>query len=163
MSEVKSAAPRKKGKGMLFAIIGAVVVLGGGAGAYFMLGKKDPAAEKKAAEHAVPLKLPAQFIEMNPPFVVNFEGNASARFLQVQVQLMTREPEMKEFLEHNAPIIRNDLLLLFGNKKVEEVNTTEGKEALRGAALEAVRKIVKDEGGKPEGVEAIYFTSFVMQ
>jgi flagellar FliL protein len=163
MSEVKSDAPRKKGKGLLFAIIGAVVVLGGGGAAYFMLGKKDPEAEKKAAERAAPAKLPAQFIEMAPPFVVNFEGNASARFLQVQVQLMTREPEMVEFLEHNTPIIRNDLLLLFGNKKVEEVNTTEGKEALRAAALEAVRKIVKDEGSKPEGVEAVYFTSFVMQ
>ena len=162
MSEVKSAAPKKKGKGMLFGIIGAVVLLGGGGTAYALLGgKKDEHA--KEAEHAAPVKLPAQFIEMNPPFVVNFEGNASARFLQVQVQLMTRELEMKEFLEHNSPIIRNDLLLLFGNKKVEEVNTTEGKEALRTAALEAVRKIIKDEGGKPEALENIYFTSFVMQ
>jgi flagellar protein FliL len=163
MSDAKSDdSPKKKGKGMLFAIIGAVVVLGGGGAAYFLMGgKKDEHA--KEAEHAAPVKLPAQFIEMAPPFVVNFEGNASARFLQVQVQLMTRDPHMKEFLEHNAPIIRNDLLLLFGNKKVEEVNTTEGKEALRTAALEAVRKIVADEGGKPETLENIYFTSFVMQ
>ncbi len=149
---------------MLFAIIGAVVVLGGGAGAWFAFaGEKDPEAGKKAGEHAAPAKLPGQFIELNPPFVVNFEGNSSARFLQVQVQLMTREPEMKDFLEHNNPIIRNDLLLLFGNKKVEDVNTTEGKEALRAAALESVRKIIKDEGGKPEALEAVYFTSFVMQ
>jgi flagellar protein FliL len=163
MSDAQSDAPKNKGKGMLFAIIGAVVLLGGGGAAYALLGGKKDDEHAKEAEHAAPVKLPAQFIEMNPPFVVNFEGNASARFLQVQVQLMTRELEMKEFLEHNAPIIRNDLLLLFGNKKVEEVNTTEGKEALRAAALEAVRKIIKDEGGKPEALENIYFTSFVMQ
>ncbi len=163
MSDPKTDAPKKKGKGMLFAIIGAVVVLGGGGAAWFLLGGKKDDEHAKEAEHAAAVKLPAQFIEMAPPFVVNFEANASARFLQVQVQLMTRDPHMKEFLEHNSPIIRNDLLLLFGNKKVEEVNTTEGKEALRAAALEAVRKIVKDEGSKPEALEAVYFTSFVMQ
>ena len=39
----------------------------------------------------------------------------------------------------------------------------EGKEKLRAAALEQVRKIVKTEGGKPESVDNVYFTSFVMQ
>jgi flagellar FliL protein len=85
------------------------------------------------------------------------------RFLQITVQLMTREPHMVEFLERNSPIIRNDLLLLFGNKQVEEVSTNAGKEALRAAALETVRKIVAAEGEKPEALEAVYFTSFVMQ
>jgi flagellar FliL protein len=70
---------------------------------------------------------------------------------------------MVEFLEKNSPIIRNDLLLLFGNKHVEEVSSNEGKEALRAAALETVRKIASDEGHKPESIEAVYFTSFVMQ
>jgi flagellar protein FliL len=159
--------PKSK-KGLLFAIIGAVVLAGGGAGAWFAFGGKkeeDPAAEKAKAkteaEHAV--KLPAQFVSLDPPFVVNFEAGTTARFLQIAVQLMTREPEMVEFLEHNGPIIRNDLLLLFGNKTVEQVSTQEGKEALRQAALEAVRKIIASEGGKAEALEAVYFTSFVMQ
>jgi flagellar FliL protein len=159
--------PKSK-KGLLFAIIGVVVLLGGGAGAWFAFGGKkeeDPAAAKAKAkteaEHAV--KLPAQFVALDPPFVVNFEAGTTARFLQIAVQLMTREPEMVEFLEHNAPIIRNDLLLLFGNKTVEEVSTQEGKEALRQAALEAVRKIIASEGGKAEALESVYFTSFVMQ
>ncbi len=63
----------------------------------------------------------------------------------------------------NTPIIRNDLLLLMGNKQPEEVSSNEGKEALRAAALEAVRKIIAAEGEKPEALEAVYFTSFVMQ
>jgi flagellar FliL protein len=107
--------------------------------------------------------LPAQFVALEPPFVVNFDPGASARFLQIAVQAMTREPEMVEFLKLHSPAIRNDLLLLFGNKTVEEVSTNEGKELLRQAALEAIRKIAKDEGTKPEAVEAVYFTSFVMQ
>ena len=38
-----------------------------------------------------------------------------------------------------------------------------GKEALRASALESVRKVIRDEGGKPEGLEDVLFTSFVMQ
>ncbi len=163
MSEEKAAAPAKSKKGLLIAVIAAVVVLGGGGGAYFAFMKPKADARKAEETKKAPVKLPAQFVEMEPPFVVNFEGGGNAKFLQVAVQLMTRSPEMVEFLKHNAPIIRNDLLLLFGNKKVEEVSTQEGREALRTAATEAVRKIITTEGGKGEELEAVYFTSFVMQ
>jgi flagellar protein FliL len=179
-----AAAPPKSKKKLLIVIIAAVVLLGGGGGgAWFFMhkpaeesaeedgksvknekgdkekGKKGKKEKKKEGEG----KLPAQFIPLDPPFVVNFEPGSSARFLQITAQVMTRAPEMKEFLEANSPIVRNDLLLLFGNKHVEEVSTQEGKEALRAAALAAVRKIVEAEEGDPEEVEAVYFTSFVMQ
>jgi flagellar FliL protein len=179
-----AAAPAKSKKKLLIVIIAAVVLLGGGgAGAWFFLhkpadesaeadgksakndkgdkekGKKGKKDKKKEGE----AKLPAQFVGLDPPFVVNFEPGASARFLQITAQVMTRDPHMKEFLEANNPIIRNDLLLLFGNKHVEEVSTQEGKEKLRADALQAVRHIVETEGAEPEEVEAVYFTSFVMQ
>jgi flagellar FliL protein len=164
MSE-QAAAPKKKSrKGLLIIILSAVVLAGGGAGAYFaFMGHPEEGAEGNNSEAAAEPRAPAQFVEMNPPFVVNFEPGAAARFLQVAVQLKTREPEMVEFLEHNTPMIRNDLLLLFGNKHVEEVATLEGKESLRAAALEAVRHIISEEGGKPEELEDVLFTSFVMQ
>jgi len=170
------AAPPPKSRKKLLLVMAAVVVLlcGAGAGAWFFLGNKpDQAATdgkdgkkdkkgKVVKEEAKP-KLPAQFVELDPPFVVNFEPGATARFLQIAVQLMTRDPHMVEFLKANTPIIRNDLLLLFGNRHVEEVATNEGKEALRTAALQTVRKIVDSEGGKGAELEAVYFTSFVMQ
>lgn len=164
MSEAPAAdgAPKKSKKGLIIIIAAVVLVGGGGAGAYFAFaGKKD--GEHKEEAHAPVAKLPPQFVTLDPPFVVNFEPGATARFLQVAVQVMTREPMLATELEHLSPIIRNDLLLLFGNKKVEEVSSQEGKEALRLATLEAVRKIVTDEGHKGEAVENVYFTSFVMQ
>jgi flagellar FliL protein len=148
-------APKKSKKTLLFAIIGAVVVLGGGAGAYFGFMKKGGEEHAEEAKHEPEVKHPAQFVELDPPFVVNFEPGSGARFLQIAVQLMTREPLMVEFLKHNTPIIRNDLLLLFGNKKVDEVSSQDGKEALRAAALEAVRKIIEAEGEKPDALEAV--------
>jgi flagellar protein FliL len=169
MSDAKAApatSPPKSKKKLLIIIIAAVVLLGGGAGGYFMFaghsdkkGGKEAATKQKKEEK----KLPAQFVALDPPFVVNFEPGAAARFLQIAVQLMSRDPMMIEFLKTHDPVIRNDLLLLFGNKHVEDVSSQAGKEALRTAALEAVRKIIKDEGEKPESLEAVYFTSFVMQ
>jgi flagellar FliL protein len=162
MSDAPAAngAPGKSRKGLIIIIAAVVLLGGGGAGAWFAFGgNKD---EPKDAEHEPVAKLPPQFVTLEP-FVVNFEPGANARFLQVAVQLMTREPMLATELEHLVPIIRNDLLLLFGDKKVDEVSTQAGKEALRAATLETVRKIINDEGGKGEALEAVYFTSFVMQ
>lgn len=164
MSDANAAAPAKSSKTLLIIIAAAVLVVGGGAGAWFAFGGKGDKDEEGEAEKAAhEAKLPPQFVTLDPPFVVNFGPGSSVRFLQIAAQLMTRDPHMLEMLEHNTPIIRNDLLLLFGNKQPEEVSTNEGKEALRAAALEAVRKIIAAEGGKPEALEGIYFTSFVMQ
>lgn len=151
--------PRKSRK-VLITSIAAVLVLGGGGGAYYAFaGKSEEAPETPVAE----VKLPPQFVELNPPFVVNFQPGSSARFLQIAVQVMTRDPAMVAMLEHLDPIIRNDMLVLFGNKQVAEVSSPEGKEALRTATLEVVRKVVAAENGNPEALEAVYFTSFVMQ
>jgi len=164
MSEESKPAPRKSRKGLLIIIISVVVLAGGGAGAYFAFAHKGTDKKSEAAKKEEPkVKLPAQFVELDPPFVVNFEPGSSSRFLQVAVQLMTRNPEMVEFLKRNSPIVRNDLLLLLGNKRPEDVTTQAQKEALRAAALDSVRKIVSQEGGKADEVEAVYFTSFVMQ
>ncbi len=37
------------------------------------------------------------------------------------------------------------------------------QEQLRERALESVRAVAKREGGDPQKIEAVYFTSFVMQ
>ena len=41
--------------------------------------------------------------------------------------------------------------------------TPEGKDKLRQATLETIRKTVSSEGAKGELVEGVYFTSFVIQ
>jgi flagellar protein FliL len=158
----QAGAPAKK-KPWLIIAIAAVVVLGGaGAGAFFLLGgESDPKkahAEAKKEEH-----LPPIYIALDPPFVVNFEAEQLVRFLQVTVQVMTRDPETAEQGKMNDPVVRNDLLLLLGNQNYQTISSRDGKEKLRQQALDAVRKVVKSAGGKSEKVEAVYFTSFVMQ
>jgi flagellar protein FliL len=155
------AAPAAKGKKTLIIVILLAVLLlaGGGVGAWFAFaphGKKHEAAKKEP-------QAPALYVALDPPFVVNFEADQQVRFLQVTAQLMSRDAATIELLKSNDPVVRNDLLMLFGGQKYAVVSTREGKEALRTQTLAAVRKIVAAAGGKPEKVEAVYFTSFVMQ
>jgi flagellar FliL protein len=149
-------APPKSRK-MLFIVLAAVLLAGGG-GAFFFLqgGKGDAKAE------AAPL-LPPIYVNLDPPFVVNFEAESMVRFLQVTVSVMTRDPHTEEIIKKNDPRIRNDLLLLLSNQHYKDISTREGKDKLRSAALEAVRADVLDAGGEAAKVENLFFTAFVMQ
>lgn len=158
----EGAAPAKKGKLGLILIILVVLLGGGGAAAYFMLGHKDPKAAAAEKEHEA-AKTPPLYVALDPPFVVNFEAEQLVRFLQVTVQVMSRDPATVEIIKANDPVVRNDLLLLLGNQSYATISSREGKEKLRLQSLDAVRKVVTNAGGKPAKVEAIYFTSFVMQ
>ncbi|HEY6482531.1 MAG TPA: flagellar basal body-associated FliL family protein [Steroidobacteraceae bacterium] len=154
-----AAAGRRK-----WLIIGSaafVVLAGAGVGTWMLW--PQPASHAGKAEKPQEPLAPPLYAALDPPFVVNFNGEQSARFLQVAVQVMTRDPATVELLKANDPVVRNDLLLLFGNQKVDVVSTREGKEHLRADALAAVRNIVAGAGGHSDHVEAVYFTSFVMQ
>ncbi|HKT72892.1 MAG TPA: flagellar basal body-associated FliL family protein [Steroidobacteraceae bacterium] len=162
--EVAEKPPAGKKKFLLMAIIAAVVLVGGGVGGWLFMSsgsdkEKKHAVEKPKKEPAAP----AVYLALEPPFVVNFEAEQTVRFLQIAAQVMSRDPATIELVKANDPAVRNDLLMLFGNQKYEVVSTREGKEQLRTDALNVVRKVVEESGGKPDHVEAIYFTSFVMQ
>jgi flagellar FliL protein len=169
-------APAKSGKGKLIAIIlGVVVALGGGGGAaWFMLGK-DAKAEaatasgkkgKKAKDedggaHGSE-KRPAKYLALDPAFVVNLAGPDADRYLQVQVELMTRDAQAADAIKLHTPAIRDRLLLLFGTRTAAELASRDGRESLRQLALAEVQKVMHEETGE-DAVEALYFTSFVTQ
>jgi flagellar FliL protein len=174
-------------KKLLIIIAAAVLVLGGGgAGAFFFMkghADEEVAADSGEGEHAdakdakkekgkgkkdkkgkaAEPKLPAIYVEFNPPFVVNFDAKGVMRFLQVSIQVMTRDHETSEMVKLHEPKIRNNMLLLLGAQTLDTISTTEAKEELRKKALETIAKIVDEEGGEGKKVEDLYFTSFVMQ
>lgn len=163
----ESAAPAKKGSKLplILAIAGAVIVAGGG-GAYFaMSGKKDATAATQEGGDGKPAapKQPALYVKFDPPFVVNFEAKGLMRFLQVGVEVLTRDPGTADLIKQHDPMLRNDLLLLLGNQTFEKISTREGKEELRKEALAIVANVIASEGGDAKSVEQLYFTSFVMQ
>jgi flagellar FliL protein len=156
-----------KGKWLTIVIAVVLVVIGASAGAWlgpFFSHSYAPATRKaNRVEKVEPIKGPALYAALDPPFVVNFEAEQLVRFLQVTVQVMSREQATLDLLKANDPVVRNDLLLLFANQKYAVISTAEGKEKLRAEALDVVRKVIAAAGGKSDRVEAVYFTSFVMQ
>lgn len=162
LAPADGAAPAQgKSKRKLMIIIAAAalaVTVAGAAALWLHSGSKGGAPEKKAVVVAPPV-----YLALDPPFVVNFDSEQTSRFLQITVQLMSRDPATIELLKSNDPVVRNNLLLLFGNQKYAELSTRAGKEALRGQALASAREVIGAAGGHPEKLEAVYFTSFVMQ
>ena len=158
----EEGAPAKKGgKGLIIAVVLLLVLGGGGFAAFKLMGHKDdPKSKEGPKKEAV---LPARYVTLDPPFVVNFEAESAVRFLQITVSVMTRDPEVEKLIKDNDPRIRNDLLFILGNQNYQSVSKQEGKNDLQNRCLEAVRTVVKDSGGDAAKVEALYFTSFVMQ
>jgi flagellar FliL protein len=162
-------APKKKGK--LLIIIGAAVVLLAGGGAAFWFLRPHHAANateataaggQAAAEPSAPKAAPIYY-KFDPAFIVNFGGEGNVRYLQITLEAMSRDPKVVEEIKNNEPAIRNDLVLLFSAQQYDALLAAEGKEKLRQATLEAVRKAVAAESGKSEAIEGVYFTSFVIQ
>jgi flagellar FliL protein len=156
------AAPKRSGlKIALIIIVPLVLIISTLSGLYMggVLGGKhggdDGEPEKK-------LLAPAIYVPLDPAFVVNFADSGKARFLQITVEVMTRNPDVEEQVKNHMPVIRNNLVLLFSSQTYDSVSTLEGKEALREETLGVIQKILEEETGDP-GVEAVYFTSFVMQ
>ena len=188
----KAPAAAKGGKKKLLIIIAAAVLLLGGAGggAFFFINKgnadeeliadadegeeaeaedakeskkaKSKSKKDKKGKKAEP-KAPALYVKYEPPFVVNFEAKGVMRFLQISMEVMTRDVPTSEVIKLHEPKIRNNMLMLLGSQTHETLSSMEGKEGLRKQALETIAKVVEDEGGEGKKVEDIYFTSFVMQ
>jgi flagellar protein FliL len=151
--------PRKK-PWLLIGIAGAVLLACGGTGAWLLLAHNSSKTAKVAA---APPAGPPLYFPLDPPFVANFQGDQQVKFLQITAQIMTHDPKTVEELKASDPIIRNDLLLLFSNQKASDLETNAGKEKLRTDALAAVRNVLAANDGKPEKVDAVLFTTFVMQ
>ncbi|MGD9385920.1 MAG: flagellar basal body-associated FliL family protein, partial [Thioalkalispiraceae bacterium] len=130
----------------------------------------DDTAEEVAAK-------PAFYYELQPAFVVNFEDQSQAAYLQVEMQLMTYDKAVHKQITKHMPVIRNNILLILSAQKYQQVRTRQGKEALQSEILKAVREIAGpamkeqlQQDAETEiqdqdvpNVEQVYFTSFIMQ
>ena len=161
------AVPKKKSSmGKIIIIIVSVLVLaGGGAGAYFYFGKKHESSASANAgdgkEAGKPKAAPIYYA-FDPAFVVNFQDNSAIRFLQVTIEVMSRDPLSIEAVKTHMPVVRNNLVLLFSNQSPENITSREGKEKIRSDALKEIQKVMTEQTGSPS-IEAVYFTGFVMQ
>jgi len=183
----KDDADKKTGgsntiKIIIIAVLLAIALVGGGVGAtwYFMSGNttdksvatkdgkaaQDKAADTEKAEVAEKEKGPVIYMSLDPKFVVSFNDQSQARFMQLSVDVMMHNSDVKDQIKANMPAIRSSLLMLIGEQKVSDVDTKAGKQKLlKAIAADINATLKKMEGDKAikNGVENAYFDSFIVQ
>lgn len=103
-----------------------------------------------------------QYHALSPALVSNVQGAGKPRFLRAEVQLMSRQAGAVEQIDLHAPPLRHALLLLFAEQDANALTTPAGKDALRTAALDVVRSVLREKTGQP-WVDDLYFTSFYVR
>jgi flagellar FliL protein len=106
----------------------------------------------------------AIYFEIADPFTINFisQSNQQAHYLQIKVTLMAHDQEIITKAELNLPMIQDALRTLFSRQTFEGVSSVEGRKALQTDSLGRLKTILKEETGK-DNLDAVYFTSFVLQ
>jgi flagellar FliL protein len=178
------ATPEKKAGGMkmiIIAVVGVLLLTGATLGALYFAGiigggdKPVPVAEGAPAEGqdgeaakpddkavAGVAAGPMNYLPMEPAFVVNFGADADVRFMQINIQVGSRDSAALESVKTHTPAIRNGLVMLYSSQDPVVLNTRAGKEELLKQTLEEINRVLKEQTGSAN-VEKVYFTSFVMQ
>ena len=181
----EEAAPKKGGKkGLLMMIIIGVACIGIGVGAAFMLkpggdtaetttessAKGETAAkksdkEKKAAKEKKKKKKKKEEGEGGGPIlyaikdiVVNPAGTGGSRFLSVSVGFELSDEEVAAEFEQREPLVRDALITILSSKTVAQLTDIKQKEIMRYQIKRRLEKLLDTDG-----IEAVYYTDFVLQ
>ncbi len=106
---------------------------------------------------------PPIYAPLDPPLVVSFaDGEGRTRFVQLSLQAMSRDQKAVDRIRQHAPALRDAFLFLISKRDVDDLVSGDGKERLRDDMLAEAREIMRVASGEPS-IEALYFTSFVVQ
>jgi len=165
-SAMAEAKPAGKWKLIVLIVVALLLAVGlSVGGTWFFLSKgnaKDEPAGQAAGESVAPVKQAAIYEELAPAFVVNFNQNGRARYMQVSVALMARDQAALDALKVHMPVLRNRLVMLFSSQDFDSLVTPVGKEMLRQQATASVQELAQKETGKL-AVEQVLFTNLVLQ
>jgi len=91
-------------------------------------------------------------------FVVNLAEAGGNRYLRVTMELELTDEVLHTELNQRLPQVRNAMLMILPSKKAEDINTVDGKLALRDQLIDEINSFMTT--GE---VTNIYFTEFVIQ
>ena len=165
--DVEAAVEEPQGgkrKFLLFGGIGLLLLVAGVVGGTAVMKMTSGSPDEDVAEETVDLPArPALYTGLHPPLVVNFDDlNGTTHFMQITMEIMARDQGVINAVREHMPVIRNNLILLYGNSVYEEVTTRSGKEKMLADGLAEIQKVMKAQTGEA-GVEAVYFTSLIVQ
>lgn len=182
--------PPKKSKKLLIIIVAVVVlVIVGGAAAFFMM-KGSPAADEEGDEEGdeVPAKVekkkakkdddaPPVFVKLDA-FTVKLQTEQQEAYLQAVPELRVLDAHIGDKVKQYTPEIRHKLLLILSGKRASEISTPQGVQLLANEMRVTINNIIEppaprrkgkepetpgDVAGPDEPVQAVLFTSFIIQ
>ncbi len=154
----------KKGSTLMFVIIGATVLIlaGGGFVAWQLLSaQKTGDVAQGAASSGDRVEAIDEANTLNFPletFVVNLNDPGGKRYLKTNIELEYVTEAMGEELQRRLPQLRDLILLLLSSKGLDDIQTVDGKIALRRELVQRINQILTT--GK---IRNLYFTEFVIQ
>ena len=164
--EIQEEGEKKGGMGkmLMFGGIGVLLVVVGIFVGPMVMNGDEPAEGAEGEEAAVEVSSkPPIYQTLHPPLVINFKDEeGEAHFMQITMEVMSREQDVINLVRDHTPAIRNALILLYGQSIYEEIVTREGKEKMLADGLAEIQRVVLETTGE-EGVEALYFTALVVQ
>jgi flagellar FliL protein len=149
-------------KKMIIIGVGVLLLAAIAGGAIWFL-KEDPPADgdEAAAAQAAKIAKPV-YTGLDPEFIVAFQDPKNARFLKIGIEVMARDDDVIEDVRQHMPAVRDSIIMMLSGMDESGLFSAEGKQQLRMDILAAIQKVLEENGGKA-GVEAVYFTNFVMQ
>lgn len=149
-------------KKLIYAGVGAALLGAGIFGGMFFFGADEPASSEEVAAAESAAGEPAFYQSLHPPLVVNFKDSVGeSHFMQMTMEVMARDQDTINAVREHTPVIRNSLILLYSSVIYDEITTREGKEQMLADGLAEIQKVMAERG--EAGVEAVYFTSLVIQ
>jgi len=153
--------PQKKKKLVFLIVLAVAVLLMGGAGFFAytkMIASPPPAAEHGGGAEEKPAQAPENVIHGLQPFVVNLADPKGKRYLKVKIELEVGSEQAVARLEKLDAKLRDSVIMLLTSLTFEDVMTPEGKLRIRDELLDRFNQAVK-----PERINSIYFSEFVVQ
>jgi flagellar protein FliL len=152
----QEAGPSKsKSKLIVMIVVACSLIIGGGGAAWYFTGQKAATAPK-AAEIQPPIFMVLE------PFTVNLRNDSEEQFLQVAMTLQVKDQPDADQIKLYMPEVRDRLLILLSNKAGSEILTPEGKKKLADEIIASLKKPFAPHT-KPQSVNNVFFTSFVVQ
>jgi len=140
-----------------------VLVLGAVGGGFFIMYKKLTEIDKikasvestAAPKEEKPVIGPLFALDS---FIVNLADPGGKRYLRVTMQLELKDAKTHEHVTQRLPQVRDCILTVLPTRKVDDLQTVEGKTGLRNELIAKLNELLG-----AGAVTKIYFTEFVIQ
>ena len=134
--------------------VAALLIGGGGAAFYFMT--QAPAEDAPKVDVR-----PFEYVPM-PAVVANFQVGSGTRYVQVTVNMQTRDPKSATKMKDNTPLIQGEMLMLLQELNFSDIEGIDGKRNLTDLIEQ---RVVALFAGDPEPfeLERVVLTGFVVQ